>query len=119
MKTFPLGVILTITTGVLLCDIGGVYGILNYMTGDNLFTHQLPRVGREMATEILAQHPQLGEVNADGVDGENWREFLFAQEKRFCPALAIRPCVNLHVRMDPIEELSNMVDADKIIVVQA
>ena len=46
---YDLGTVLSVTTGTLLTKIGNVYKILNYMTGDNLFTHQLPRVSKEVA----------------------------------------------------------------------
>ena len=50
-KTFDLGTVLTVTTGRLLTDIGNLYEILNFMTGDDLMTHQLPR-----ATEACKNH---------------------------------------------------------------
>jgi hypothetical protein len=39
--TFTLGEVLSITHGKLLCPIDRVYEILNFMTGDDLYTHQL------------------------------------------------------------------------------
>ena len=52
---------LSITTGRLVSTrhIGGVYDILNFMTGDNLFTHQLPRASDECKPYLLEQFPQL------------------------------------------------------------
>jgi hypothetical protein len=63
-KEFHLGDILSITTERLVSSshMGGVYDILNFMTGDNLFTHQLPRAGRECKPYLLEQLPQLGGV---------------------------------------------------------
>ena len=60
-KTFHLGDILSVTTSRLVSPrhIDGVYDILNWMTGDNLFTHQLPRASRECEGPLLAQHPDL------------------------------------------------------------
>ena len=55
VREFPLGVVLSITTGKLLCPIGDVYDILNFLTGDNLFTHQLPRAMREWAQKLEAK----------------------------------------------------------------
>ncbi len=58
---FPLGDVLSVTTGRLLSTKGvdGLHGILNFMTGDNLFTHQLPRAGDECKPFLLAQFPEL------------------------------------------------------------
>lgn len=64
-KDFPLGHVLSITTGRLCCDIGGVYEILNYVTGDNLFTHVLPRACRFAGPLILDQHPELSAAGTD------------------------------------------------------
>lgn len=46
-RNFHLGDILSVTTGCLLSPrrMEGVYDILNFMTADNLFTHQLGRRG--------------------------------------------------------------------------
>jgi hypothetical protein len=56
---FGLGQVLSITTGRLLCDMGEVYEILNHITGDNLFTHALPRANRFAAPLVLELFPQL------------------------------------------------------------
>lgn len=58
-KQFPLGVVLAITTGRLLCDMGGIYEILNHMTKDDLFTHQLPGASKQCKPVLLAQFPEL------------------------------------------------------------
>ena len=60
-KQFHLGDVLSITTGRLVSPrhIDGVYDILNFMTGDNLFTHQLPRAFDECKPYLVAQFPQL------------------------------------------------------------
>jgi hypothetical protein len=43
-KSFHLSDILSVSTGCLVSrnHMGGVHQVLNHMTGDNLFTHQLP-----------------------------------------------------------------------------
>lgn len=63
-KEFHLGDVLSITTGYLVSPrhMGGVYDILNWMTGESLYTHQLPRVTREAAPVLLAALPQLAPV---------------------------------------------------------
>ena len=66
-KQFHLGDVLSITTGRLVSPrhIDGVYDILNFMTGDNLFTHALPRASDECKPYLVAQFPQL---SADKMD---------------------------------------------------
>ncbi len=52
-KTFPLAQVLSITTGRLFCDMDGIYEILNFLTNDNLFTHQLPGAANEVKPPYL------------------------------------------------------------------
>lgn len=63
-KSFHLGDILSISTGYLVSNghIGGVYNILNHMTGDDLYTHQLPLACDAMKPELFQQHPWLADV---------------------------------------------------------
>ncbi len=58
---FHISDVLSITTGRLVSTrhMEGVYKIMNYMTGDNLFTHQLPRASRECEPILVAAYPQL------------------------------------------------------------
>lgn len=67
-KTFPLRVVLTVTTGRLLTEgkgprdngIGDLYEILNWITGDSLYTHQLPRAGKACRPWLLKCFPRVG-----------------------------------------------------------
>lgn len=115
-RSFALGEVLSITTGKLLCDIGKVYEILNWMTGDNLFTHQLPRVMRECAPFLLKKNPQLADVDANSVNAETWRSWLHEQEQRFGARVEIEKLPpSEHYEIDPIAEL---VHTSKIILVK-
>lgn len=67
MKLFHISDVLSITTGRLVSNrhMDGVYDILNFLTGDNLYTHQLPRASRECEAWLRTQFPKLfpvGEV---------------------------------------------------------
>ena len=68
-KKFHIGDVLSITTGLLVSPdhIGGVYQILNYMTRDNLFTHQLGRAADECKPYLLKQFPWLASDEFQGV----------------------------------------------------
>ena len=72
-KQFPLRVVLTVTTGRLLTErkgerdngIGDLYELLNWMTNDDLFTHQLPRASRECKPWLLRWFPELERFGSD------------------------------------------------------
>ena len=117
-KEFPTATVLTIVTGRLLCKMDAVYEILNWMTGENLFTHQLPRVGEEAKPVILAMHPHLKSAvdEADQVTGENYRAWLTTWEERFGPSIAV-PKLNIaqHERIDPLSELAEKIPPERII----
>lgn len=105
---FKIGEIISGATGRLLCDIGKVYEILNYMTGDNLFTHQLPRACRECRPYFYKQFPWLNELNTDEVNTENWKEWLDDKISKYGEEFEVIPINNGEYKsIDPIKELIN------------
>ena len=90
-KKFHLGDVLSITTGWLVSPrgMGGVQDILDFMTGDNLFTHQLPWV--RCKPYLLEQFPQLAEVDASGVNIENHRRWLAEQVAKYGEEFEVKP----------------------------
>lgn len=109
---FPTEAVLTVTTDRMLCsDIGMVYEILNHMTGDNLFTHQLPRAAGKCAPALLEQHPQLvGVTVPDGLVGEvPIRAWIAEVIEQFGAELPVAPLpAGAHEVRDPLSELIEM-----------
>ena len=60
-RSFDVRDVLTVTTGMMLSKKGmsGLYDILNYLTGSDLCTHQLPRAAEEAEPHIFKQVPEL------------------------------------------------------------
>lgn len=142
-KNFHLSDILTITTGRLVSTrhMEGVYEILNRMTEDNLFTHQLPRASMECAPILCALYPSLSEdalageldqlsfVMKDDDTREIRQEKIEAWMARvkftvsnlpfrdgdYLPVPRLKEGQHLHI--DPVEELGAMVGDDKVIVI--
>lgn len=111
-RMFHLGDILTVTTGCLVSPrhMDGVYDLLNFMTGDDLMTHQLPRAGRECAPALLDQHPQLCDVVVPEFDGEAhvWR-WLGEQVDRYGMELPVQPLSSEeHTRIGTLAEMAMM-----------
>ncbi len=118
---FKIGTILSITHDRLLCKIDDVYKILNFMLDDVLYTHQLPRAGRFAKKFIIAQNPQLEEwsILSGKINRENWQEYLQKAKRLFGNFLEIEKVTDgLWTYKEPIEELEETIDKDKIVVVK-
>lgn len=132
-KHFPLRVVLSITTGRLLTDVDDVYEILNWMTGDSLFTHQLPRAGEACKPSLLAQFPELQAVNACLANLDGWLaidktgtgsegiKMWLAEIKMLFPEIKesyeVEPLPEGWTTIDPMIELESMVGKDRIVTV--
>lgn len=119
-KEFETHAVLSTLTGMLLGEIGCVYEVLNWMTGEDLFTHQLPRCAREAAPVILAMHPHLGTAvdEAEQITPENFREWRQRWEDRYGPMIAVpRLSADDHERIDPLSEIAEKMRPDQTIVI--
>lgn len=109
-------------TGVLVSEdgIGCVYEVLNWMTGESVYTHQIPRISREARPVMLALYPNMQSAieEAERVNGENWREWLAIWTERYGEEIAV-PVMNIaeHERIDPMSELAEIVHPDRIITI--
>lgn len=118
-KKFPIGAVLSVAQPKLLCDIGELYGILNYMTGENLMTHQLPRASKECKPVLLRMHPQLADIDHSGINPNTWREKLAELEARFGSELEVPQCREGedYIAQDPIQEAVEMFGKDRVIAI--
>lgn len=141
MRLFPVADVLTITTGRLCSEMGRVYEILNFMTGDSLFTHQLPRAMEECGPWIAAQYPELmssapkmrewiNELDAAlaiaGKDKRKLQEVVknWAEGVRLLckmpPEIPVYELgAEMHTRIDPIEEAAAIFGDKRVISVKA
>lgn len=126
-QTFPLGTILTVTTGRLLCDMDDLYKILEFMAGEPVWTHQLPRVSDEATPHLLAQFPRLKEIEVpeqfEGDTREELQEAVFEwldkQIEIYGNSFTVRPLpTEDHTSIDPISEI-RMIRPDMPVVAVA
>lgn len=111
VRKFHLGDVLSVTTGRLVAPghIAAVHELLDFMTGDTLFTHQLPRAADECGPELRRQHPQLADVPVpDSFDGEaHVRSWLAEQVAVYGEHLDVAPLApDEHTRINPLTELA-------------
>lgn len=123
-KAFPTLDVLSAITGRLMTEAGidAVYEVLNFMTGESLFTHQLPRVGREARQFMRARIPGFDEIQRqadDEVTHENFREVGARWIGRLGQTINVpKMGVDAHERIDPLSELAELVPPDRILTVK-
>jgi hypothetical protein len=143
MRLFHISDVLSVTTGRLVSTrhIDGVYDILNFLTSDNIFIHQLPRAYREAEPWLRQQFPQLFPDNPitarlmEEMDAR-LRDFPYetkdqrqayitewiaaAQLAHALPEMlpVYEMGEDMHTHIDPIEEACAMVGDGKVIVVE-
>lgn len=124
-KEFPIGAVLSVVTGVLVSEdpenaMGGVYEVLNWMTGESVYTHQIPRISREAEPVILAFHPVLRQAveEAGQVTPDNWRTWLETWTARYGKTITVpKMTIAEHERIDPLSELAENLDPSRIAVI--
>lgn len=119
-KLFHLGDVLSVTDGRLMSPrhMDGIYEILNFMTGDSLFTHQLPRAMKECQPYLLKQFPQLSGISFGPVTKENFDSVLEDLCAEYGEHLLVeRLPKDAHEFIDPMSELAEKVQPSKILTV--
>lgn len=141
MKLFHISDILSATTRRLVSyrHMDGVYAIYNFLTGDNLYTHQLIRAEEECAQWLQAQYPQLM-MDAPGMaDRLHKLDAALQESKQTDEDLAVVVVKwveevreelglpemlpvhelgeDMHTHIDPLEELQVMVGSKKKVIV--
>lgn len=140
MRLFHISDVLSITTGRLVSrrHMDGLYDILNFLTGDSLFTHQLPRAMRECEPWLRVQFPKLmadypgikqAMINLDSqMRDSDTREMRARLSERFVEGIRLLNGLpemlsvyelgaDMHTRIDPVKELEAMVGKGRVISV--
>jgi hypothetical protein len=129
-KTFPLRTVLTVVTGRLLTlktekdnGIGDLYEILNWMTSDSVFTHQIPRAVDECSPVLKRLYPELNLAGSSLKDLDEWLSKVsdgsdsgvtmwITQLKTVLPEIKDEyevPKLDTHIRRDPMQDLYEMI----------
>ena len=90
-KAFPTRDVLSTITGRLMGETGGVYEVLSFMTGESVYTHQIPRICREAQPVLVAAHPELAAAieEAKQVNPDNYLEWRGRWEARYGLAIDV------------------------------
>lgn len=108
-RSFELGTILSLTTHRMLNDLDKIQEALDFITDDQIMTHQIPRVLDEVTPFILSLYPDLAEVEVD--DSINTKEkveaFVNSQKEKFGDRLPLDKMSKSdgYTHVDPLKEL--------------
>lgn len=121
-KDFPTLDALSALTGTLVTPkgIGAVYEVLNWMTGESVYTHQIPRISQEAQAFMLKRLPDLAATcqEAEQVTPENYRHWQAVWLARHGETMTLpRMGIEDHEPIDPVSELAEMVPPERRIIV--
>lgn len=110
-RTFHIGDVLSVMTGRLVSPrhIGGVYDILGFLVDEDLMTHQLPRVSREVEPHLREAFPDLAAIDIpDTIHDEasltDWLTVVVAEHGETRDVARIP--AEQHTSIDPLAEIA-------------
>lgn len=120
-RSFHLGDLLSITDGHLVSPdhIGGVYKLVDFVTGQAHMTHQLPRAADVVKPWLLRQHPWLAEIVVpDRLDSEEKvLSWLVRATDRWGAMHEVEAMpFGAYLGRDPLAELEEMLPEDAIVL---
>lgn len=77
-RPFPTLDVLSAISGVMVTqDFAGIGAVLTEMSGESVYTHQIPRISREARAVMLRVHPEISEAIRESkeITRENWSLF--------------------------------------------
>lgn len=107
-KVFDLGTVLTVTSGKVFTEIDNVYDILNHLSNDSIYTHQISRLMQVAQPWVLAKYPQLEGVGSDVIinNEQEAKMFVEKQKELFGNEFGLSPIPKeLYQPIDPFEEM--------------
>lgn len=77
-KDFPLGVVLSLTTGKMLCNFRDMHEAAELVLGHPIWTHEFADQGLhdKIKQQVLAQHPDLADVTGEDVTPDNYTAWM-------------------------------------------
>lgn len=116
---FTTAQVVTAGTCRMVCEIDGLYQILNFLTGDELYTHQLLRASKVCEPWLRRQFPWLVVLDTDACNRGNWRQWLKVITDRVGEHQEVEPLPEgVWTYLDPVEEGIQMFGVDRLAVVQ-
>lgn len=92
-RVFPTAVVLSLSSGRMLCAFSEMHEFAEFLAGSPVFTHQFAHrpFMNELKASIFRQHPALREFDAEAVTKDNWMVVLSGAVARFGATLTLHP----------------------------
>lgn len=92
-RQFPTAVILSISSGRMLCPFSEMRECVEFLVGVPVFTHQFAdrAFANELKEAVLKQHPQLADFNANAISTKNWQQIVKTADQKYGASLSLRP----------------------------
>lgn len=118
-RRFPLGIVLSLTTGKLLVEGGfaDMSELAEFVVGHSIYTHEMAEraLWDRMKEKLIVQHPQLQAVNAETITQDNFREILAEHEAHFGKTLLIESGSDER-HESPLESLERIAPGRPVVV---
>ena len=82
-RVFATEVIVSAATGYLFCELGDLYGILGFLIGLDIYTHEIPKAVDVCREHIIAQLPWVAELNMEEYTEEEWQSWIAGVVARY------------------------------------
>lgn len=79
-KIFSTAAVVSLSSGMLLCNFSEVHEAAEHLMGHQIWTHQFASraLWDQMKARLLEQHPALPVTEPEGVGRDNWQDYLAA-----------------------------------------
>lgn len=107
---WPLADVLTVETGQLICSMEELCEFLNWMTGDDLYTHQLPRATDVCRPFLEEKIGWLKDCVSIEIDKDNYQKVFELASKHGEYVMVPRLPEGAWEHKNPIAELAEMIN---------
>ena len=76
-KSFDLATMISIISGKLFTSWENLNSALNFLTGESLYTHQIPRAANVASKHILKSYPELEDIGKDVIINSDYEREAF------------------------------------------
>ena len=104
IRLFPTSVVASVTSGTLLADFASGHECYEWLVGDRVWTHQIPRISPAVSALVVALHPLLPTDEIAGCTRDNWRDHVSQLVAVHGPAIAL-PRGDGSLAMPPLQGL--------------